>query len=188
MREHHLQHIRDTVAAHLVLSGNTHVRTDAIETVAAPPKHSAIEHTITLVFEKAGINLGRKPEFSVKRTGKGWLISVTAQKINLTFKGMMRLRAYLTHYFHVKDFSISPIGRVANSIGIKYTILVKSIKKDKDGVRKLVERNVVPGKKPVPNKKPIVKKKPSAKKRIKTKAELAFARIRSHAQLLYPGE
>lgn len=152
-----------------------------IPTTAAPPKHSAIEHTLAIIFEKAGVKLGRNPVFSVSRSQKGWMVTIQASSTNLHFKKIMRLRAYLTHYFQVKNFSIAPTKTVANGIGIKYSLTVKAIKKDKDGVHRLVERNAVPKKKEKPKGR-IVKHT--------LKAKAAFQRIRAHAALIgfIPGD
>jgi len=83
----------------------------------------------------------------------------------------MRLRAYLLHRFKSKQFNTAPVLLNGKSI-LKYTIVVKEIKKNKDGENKLDSK---------PTKKP-VKKPNKAKKR--TRIIAALARVRTYHQNL----
>ena len=128
-----------------------------VEAVAGAARIDDIEHTVRHIFKKAGLPLERKDTVTARRRSVGgYVIVINSSHKSISFKSLMRLRAYLLHRFKSKQLTTSP-QLVNGKPMLKYTITVKQIKRDKNGAHKLEQKTkpAAPAKKPaaVPAKK-----------------------------------
>lgn len=104
--------------------------TAAIETLAAPPRHDAIEDSVRAILRRVGLTSRYRNTVEIHRVKTGNIIHITTGVRVLTYKKLLRIKAFLMQHFKATNFAMSP--KVINSRPfLQFSMLVRQVKKPK---------------------------------------------------------